>query len=160
MTVPKLTSTKTLLAVSLAVLLEALTPFRADGRELSVEPRNNFSDARAANARPAVTLTQDPLVMRMGKDEFRVAFGIKVSDSTPAGFHGRLRYRVQWKTEDGSKHWENREVGYTVAPNSARTITVDRQYFDTSEGAHATEVVQVVVTHITRHERQRTGPEG
>ena len=100
---------------------------------------------------PAAALTQSPLVMRMGKDEFRIAFGIKGDGCAASGCHGRIRYRVNWRAEDGMDHSEIREVGYTVEPHTARTITVDRQYFDTSEGAHTTEVVEVMVTRVTCH---------
>jgi len=40
-------------------------------------------------------------------------------------------------------------VGYSVLPLANRTIAVDRQYFDTAEGAHQTEVLNVKVDRIT-----------
>jgi len=90
--------------------------------------------------------------MRVGKDEFRVAFGIKSVGCVATGCHGMVRYRVQWKAEDGTTRRDIREVGFAVAPHSAdRTITVDRQYFDTAEGAHTTDVVQVTVDRLTCH---------
>jgi hypothetical protein len=36
-----------------------------------------------------------------------------------------------------------------VAPRTHRTIAVDRQYFDTAEGQHTTDVVKVSVDAIT-----------
>lgn len=90
--------------------------------------------------------------MRMGKDEFRIAFGIKSAGCAPNGCHGVIRYRVNWKAEDGTTSWGIREVGYRVLPHTARTLTVDRQYFDTAEGAHTTDVVEVTVARITCHE--------
>ena len=124
-------------------LLYALTPVRAVASELSVRA------ARPEQA--AASLTENPLVMRLGKDEFRVAFGINSVGCSGSGCYGAIRYRVNWTAEDGTTHSDIREVGYTVVPNAARTITVDRQYFDTSEGAHTTDVVQVTVSRITCH---------
>jgi hypothetical protein len=101
-------------------------------------------------AAPAVSLTQLPLVMRVGKDEFRVAFGIKSTGCAATGCHGVVRYRVQWKADDGTSRRDIREVAFAVAPHSAdRTITVDRQYFDTAEGAHTTDIVQVTVDRLS-----------
>ncbi len=106
-------------------------------------------------AQSLVSLTQAPLVMRLSKDQFRVAFGINGDQCFPIGCRGSIRYRVIWRTEDGLTHSEIREVSYAVLPNSRRSITVDRQYFDTAEGEHTTEVVSVSVGLITC--RRRTG---
>jgi hypothetical protein len=103
----------------------------------------------AVAAERPVSLTQEPLVMRLSKDEFRIAFGINAERSAPVGCNGVIRYRVEWKTEDGVKRSEARRVDYTVAPRASRAITVDRQYFDTAEGQHTTEVVKVSVDKIT-----------
>ena len=103
-------------------------------------------------ARRAVTLTQDPLVMRLSKDEFRIAFGIDANSSAPNGCNGVIRYRVDWKTEDGMTRSEVRLVNYTVLPHSSRALTVDRQYFDTAEGQHTTDVVRVSIDTITCHD--------
>jgi hypothetical protein len=104
--------------------------------------------ASAAPAAHGATLTHAPLVMRLSKDEFRIAFGVAAPDCT-AGCSGVIRYRVNWKTEDGAVISEFKRVGYRVSPHAGRTITVDRQYFDTAEGAHTTEVVSVHVSHIS-----------
>jgi hypothetical protein len=88
----------------------------------------------------SVSLTQEPLVMRLSKDEFRIAFGINAERAAPYGCNGVIRYRVDWKT---------RLVNYTVSPHASRAITVDRQYFDTAEGQHTTEVIKVSVDKIT-----------
>jgi hypothetical protein len=96
-----------------------------------------------------VSLTQGPLVMRLSNDQFRVAFGINGDQCFPIGCRGSIRYRVTWSTEDGITRAEIREVSYAVAPNSHRSITVDRQYFDTAEGEHTTKVVSVTVDTIT-----------
>jgi hypothetical protein len=44
---------------------------------------------------------------------------------------------------------EVKQVSYAVSPHSGRSIAVDRQYFDTAEGAHTTEIVNVSVDVIT-----------
>jgi hypothetical protein len=107
----------------------------------------------SAGAAPAprgpVSLTQDPLVMRLNKDEFRIAFGINGERCGANGCSGVIRYRVDWKTADGTTRSEVKQVGYSVSPLAARTIAVDRQYFDTAEGRHTTDVVKVRVDAIT-----------
>ncbi len=100
-------------------------------------------------AKRAVTLTQDPLVMRLSKDEFRIAFGINADRGAPNGCNGVIRYRVDWKTDDGTTRSEVRLVNYTVSPHATRALTVDRQYFDTAEGQHTTNVLKVSVDRIT-----------
>jgi hypothetical protein len=60
-----------------------------------------------------------------------------------------IRYRVDWMTADGTTRSEIKRVGYSVAPLARRTIAVDRQYFDTAEGRHTTDVVKVSVDTIT-----------
>jgi hypothetical protein len=100
-------------------------------------------------AKRAVKLTQDPLVMRLSKDEFRIAFGINADRGAPNGCNGVIRYRVDWKTEDGTTRSEVRLVNYTVSPHATRALTVDRQYFDTAEGQHTTDVLKVSVDRIT-----------
>lgn len=106
-----------------------------------------------ANAAPpaerSVSLTQDPLVMRLNKDEFRIAFGINGERCGANGCSGMIRYRVVWRTADGTNRSEIKHVNYTVSPRASRTIAVDRQYFDTAEGQHTTDVVKVRVDAIT-----------
>ena len=103
----------------------------------------------AAASEPLVSLTQKPVVMRLSKDEFRIAFGINAERCASNGCNGVIRYRVDWKTEDGTMRSEIKLVSYTVSPRTSRSITVDRQYFDTAEGEHTTDVVKVSVTRIT-----------
>ncbi len=108
--------------------------------------------AAAAGSAPAahsVTLTQDPVVMRLNKDEFRIAFGINGERCGAEGCSGMIHYRVNWKTPDGTTRTERKQVTYTVSPLAGRTIAVDRQYFDTAEGKHTTEVVKVSIDAIT-----------
>jgi hypothetical protein len=97
----------------------------------------------------AVSLTQQPLVMRLSKDEFRIAFGVNAQGCESHGCSGVIHYKVTWKTEDGTLVFESKRVAYSVLPHYSRTITVDRQYFDTAEGAHTTDVVKVAVDRIT-----------
>jgi hypothetical protein len=103
----------------------------------------------AAAPTSLVSLTQSPLVMRLSKDEFRIAFGINGERCLPKGCHGLIRYRVNWKTADGVSRSESKQVSYTVSPHAARAIAVDRQYFDTAEGEHMTDIVAVSVEAIT-----------
>jgi hypothetical protein len=138
---------KTFFLVAATALLYALSPVRAIGSGLGDRPE----------ATPAVSLSQSPLVMRMGKDEFRLAFGINSVGCTRSGCYGAIRYRVSWKAEDGTTRSDIREVGYTVLPHDARSITFDRQYFDTAEGAHTTDVVEVTVARITCHRGTESG---
>src|SRR6202789_1563292 len=84
----------------------------------------------AAGAAPpsqrSVSLTQDPLIMRLNKDEFRIAFGINGERCGANGCSGMIRYRVDWKTADGTTRSEIKSVGYSVAPLARRTIGVPR----------------------------------
>lgn len=106
--------------------------------------------AAAADTAPrAARVIQEPLVMRLSKDEFRIAFGIDVPRCAPRGCSGQIHYRIAWRTEDGTRVAETRRVSYSVPANYARTMIVDRQYLDTAEGAHTTEVVGVTVERIT-----------
>jgi len=103
----------------------------------------------APPAEHSVSLTQDPLIMRLNKDEFRIAFGINGERCGANGCSGMIRYRVDWKTADGTTRSEIKHVNYTVSPHAIRTIAVDRQYFDTAEGQHTTDVVKVSIDAIT-----------
>ena len=87
--------------------------------------------------------------MRVNKDEFRIVFGIDGKRCGAEGCSGLIRYRVDWKTHDGITRSEIRHVNYNVLPSAGRTIAVDRQYFDTAEGQHTTDVVKVSVDSIT-----------
>ena len=102
-----------------------------------------------ASAGRTVSLVGQPLVMRLNGDEFRFAFGLDGRGCLPAGCTGLIHYRVRWKTADGIAHSDVRRVSYRVSPEAARTITVDRQYLDTAEGAHTTDIVDVTVDRIT-----------
>jgi len=109
-------------------------------------------DSATAASAPLISLTQSPLVMRLSKDEFRIAFGINGARCSANGCHGLIRYRVQWKTDDGVTRSEVKRVDYTVLAHTARSIVVDRQHFDTAEAQHTTEIVAVNVDLITCHD--------
>jgi hypothetical protein len=105
--------------------------------------------ATAKSSTHSVSLTQDPVVMRLSKDEFRIAFGLNGERCAQNGCNGVIHYRVEWKTEDGATHTDSKRVDYMVSPRAPRAMTVDRQYFDTAEGAHTTDVVKVSIERIT-----------
>jgi hypothetical protein len=103
----------------------------------------------APASRRAVSLTQKPLVMRLDKDEFRIAFGLNAGRFASNGCNGVIDYRIDWRTEDGTTRSLAKRVNYTVLPGVNRTITVDHQYLDTVAAAGTTEVVKVSVDKIT-----------
>ncbi len=105
--------------------------------------------AAAAPRSSPVSLAQAPLVMRLSKDEFRIAFGLSAQHCATRGCSGVIRYRVDWKADDGTTRHEIKHVNYRFVPQSSRALAVDRQYFDTAEGAHTTEVLHVRVDRIT-----------
>src|ERR1700728_5412333 len=76
-------------------------------------------------AKRAVTLTQDPVVMRLSKDEFRIAFGLNAERCASGGCNGVIRYRVDWRTEDGTMRSEIKRVSYSAMANANRALTVD-----------------------------------
>jgi len=97
----------------------------------------------------SVSLMQDPLVMRLKKDEFRIAFGVSAEQCGAGGCNGVISYRVDWKAEDGTIRSERKRVHYIALPGVGRTIAVDRQYLDIAEGEHTTEIVRVSVDRIS-----------
>jgi hypothetical protein len=105
--------------------------------------------ATAPAAEALAALTQAPVVMRLSKDEFSIAFGIDAQRCASNGSNGVIRYRVDWKADDGTTRSETKLVNYTVPASASRTIAVDRQYFHSAEGQHTTDVVTVSVNSIT-----------
>src|SRR5580704_3055562 len=97
----------------------------------------------------SASLAERPLVMRLSKDEFRIAFGLKANNCADSGCSGVINYRVEWKGDDGVSRSELRRVSYAVLPHYTRALTVDRQYFVTVEDAPTTEIVKVTVGNIT-----------
>ena len=96
----------------------------------------------------SVNLTQDPLVMRLGKDEFRIAFGLQASGCNGGGCTGSISYNTTWETEDGSTTTERKTVSFAIPEGAERSLIVDRSYFDTTEAQHTTKVVAVDVAQI------------
>ena len=107
------------------------------------------SAVAAPPAKRPISVTHEPLVMRLNKDEFRIAFGVNGEHCGANGGTGLIQYRVDWKTPDGTTRTERKHVSFTVSPLATRTIAVDRQYFDTAEGQHVTDVVEVHIDAIT-----------
>jgi hypothetical protein len=96
----------------------------------------------------SVGLTQDPLVMRLGKDEFRIAFGLDATSCKDEGCAGTIKYNTTWETEDGLRSTEQKTVSFSIPSGAARSLSVDRNYFDTAEAQHTTKVVSVSVDEI------------
>jgi hypothetical protein len=102
--------------------------------------------AACSGAAPrGASLTQEPLVMRLSKDEFRIVFGLAAQQCAA----GSIRYRVDWRTDAGTLSSEVKRVNFDMPRPYTRAMTVDRQYFDTAEGAHTTEIVKVSVDEIS-----------
>ena len=121
---------------------------------LSVLP---LGSAFAAPATCGVSLTQDPLVMRVGKDEFRIAFGLDAASCKETGCTGSIRYNTTWETEDGIRSTEQKTVTFNIPDGAERSLSVDRSYFDTAEAKHTTKVVGVDVSQITCDGPPQTG---
>ena len=113
---------------------------------LSVLP---FGSAFAAPATCGVSLTQDPLVMRVGKDEFRIAFGLDAASCQESGCSGSIRYDATWQTDDGQQSTERKTVAFDIPAGAERSLSVDRHYFDTAEAQHMTQIVGVAVDQIS-----------
>ena len=106
-----------------------------------------LASAFAETGTCSVSLTQDPLVMRVGKDEFRIAFGL--DGASCAGCSGVIKYNTTWETEDGTRSTEQKSVTFNIPDGAERSISVDRHYFDTAEAQHTTQVVSVNVDQIS-----------
>jgi hypothetical protein len=96
-----------------------------------------------------VSLTQDPLVMRLGKDEFRIAFGLDGTDCKKNGCAGKIKYHTTWEGEDGTRNTEQKSVNFAIPSGAERSLTVDRSYFDSGEARQTTQVVRVDVGDIS-----------
>jgi hypothetical protein len=105
--------------------------------------------AFAAPTTCGVSLTQDPLVMRVGKDEFRIAFGLDAASCHESGCSGSIRYDATWQTDDGLRSTERKTVAFDIPAGAERSLSVDRHYFDTAEAQHTTQIVGVAVEQIS-----------
>ena len=108
-----------------------------------------LDSAFAAPAACGVSLTQDPLVMRVGKDEFRIAFGLDAASCHESGCSGSIRYDATWQADDGQQGTERKTVGFDIPAGAERSISVDRHYFDTAEAQHTTQILGVAVDQIS-----------
>lgn len=113
--------------------------------------------AFASEGTCSVSLTQDPLVMRIGKDEFRIAFGLDASSCKETGCTGSIRYNTTWETEDGLRSTEQKTVAFNIPDGAERSLSVDRSYFDTAEAKHTTKVVGVDVSQISCDSQPQSG---
>jgi hypothetical protein len=108
------------------------------------------SGAFAASNVCSVSLAQDPVIMRLGKDEFRIAFGLSGEHcAQPGGCAGTINYRADWKAEDGTLRNEHKQLAFTIPDGAKRSLVVDRHYFDTSEGKHTTDVTLVSIENVS-----------
>jgi len=108
-----------------------------------------LGSAMAAPATCSVSLTQDPLVMRVGKDEFRIAFGLDAASCHESGCSGSIQYETTWQTDDGQQSTERKTVAFDIPAGAERSLSVDRHYFDTAEAQHTTRIVGVAVDRIS-----------
>jgi hypothetical protein len=106
-------------------------------------------NAAAAEATCAVSVSNEPVVIRMNKDEFRIAFGVTGDACRDHGCTGVIRYQAAWRTEDGSESTDTKLLSYDIPNGAAQSIAVDRHYFDTSEGKHTTDLVGVKVDAVS-----------
>jgi hypothetical protein len=106
-------------------------------------------NAAAAEASCAVNVTDEPVVIRMDKDEFRIAFGVAGDACEKDGCAGVIRYHAAWRTEDGTESTDDKVLSYEIPSGAKRSIAVDRHYFDTSEGRHTTDLVGVKIDDVS-----------
>jgi hypothetical protein len=108
-----------------------------------------FGTAHAAEPVCKAAISDKPLVMRIGKDEFRIAFSVTGEGCAAKNCSGTIRYQAAWRTEEGVSSTENKLVSFNIPDGAKRSIAVDRHYFDTAEGKHTTDLVDVTVEKIT-----------
>jgi len=106
-------------------------------------------NALAAPAACSVNINNDPLIMRMSKDEFRIAFGVSGDQCPDGGCAGAIAYEATWRTEDGAEAVDRKMLSYSIPSGAKHSIAVDRHYFDTGEGKHTTELVRVSVSDVS-----------
>jgi hypothetical protein len=108
--------------------------------------------ASAVAATPAVCSVQikeEPVVIRMDKDEFRIAFGVSGDACRDNGCSGVIRYKAAWRTDDGIGRIDDKVLNYEIPSGANQSIVVDRHYFDTSEGKHTTDLFHVTVDDVS-----------
>lgn len=103
----------------------------------------------AASESCSVSMAQEPVVMRLGKDEFRIAFGLNSERCGANGCNGTISYLAKWTTEDGAARDERKQLSFAIPDGAKRSLVVDRHYFDTSEGKHTTQLSKVDVEGVS-----------
>jgi hypothetical protein len=96
-----------------------------------------------------VAVAADPVVIRLDKDEFRIAFSVAGEECRRSGCTGAIRYKAAWRTDDGVERTDQKLVSFDIPNGASRSIAVDRNYFDTGEGKHTTDVVEVRVDDVS-----------
>jgi hypothetical protein len=109
----------------------------------------SISPAIAAPGTCSVSISQEPVVLRVGKDEFRIAFGVTGEQCRESGCSGVIRYQASWRTEDGAVAIDRKALSYHIPDGGSRSIAVDRHYFDTAEAKQTTSVVRVDVDEVS-----------
>lgn len=109
----------------------------------------NTTSVFAASPACSVSMSQDPVVLRVGKDEFRIAFGLNGEQCSNTGCAGTIDYRAAWKADDGTTRSEQKHLSYSIPDGAKRSLVVDRHYFDTSEGKHTTDITKVSVDSVS-----------
>ena len=97
----------------------------------------------------AVEVTKDAVIIRMDKDEFRIAFGVSGDRCEQSGCAGVIRYKAAWRTENGQEAVDTKLLSYDIPNGANHSIAVDRHYFDTSEGKHTTDLVEVTIDDVS-----------
>ena len=97
----------------------------------------------------SVDVGSEPVVIRMSKDEFRIAFGVAGDKCHDGGCAGVIRYDATWRTEDGTVNVDRKTLSYDIPSGVNQSIAVDRHYFDLGEGRHTTDLVRVAITDIS-----------
>ena len=109
------------------------------------------SAGSTSTGRSLVSLTQEPLVIRLNKDEFLIAFGVDAKKCGTNGCNGVISSRVEWKAEDSTIRSTLSRVTFTAPAGAARTIAVDHQHL---KGNGTTQILTVSVEGISSTDTQ------
>ena len=108
-----------------------------------------ITQALAAPNGCSVAVTQEPVVLRISKDEFRIAFAVSGNQCRETGCSGVIRYQAAWRTEHGPTKIDRKVLSYNIPDGANRSIAVDRHYFDTAEAQHTTSIVRIDVDEVS-----------
>jgi hypothetical protein len=109
------------------------------------------SPGSTSTGRSLVSLTQAPLVIRLNKEEFLIAFGLDAEKCGANGCNGVISSRVVWKAEDGTTRSTLSRVTFLAPAGAERTIAVDHQHF---KGNGTTQILSVSVEGISSTDTQ------